>query len=350
MSTTESAAAPLAIPVAEPALRATHVSKTFTTGSAGRGRQHVKAVRDVSLVVHRGESLGIVGESGCGKTTLARMLVGLEQPDSGTIEIAGEDVTRATGSRRRALTRDIQMVFQDPYTSLNPRMSVLDLIAEPLRVHRTHHGGAAVRERVAELLDLVNLSPDMMGRYPHQFSGGQRQRIGIARAIALEPKVLVCDEPVSALDVSVQAQVVNLLRDLQLRLGIAVIFIAHDLGVVRHISDRTAVMYLGSVVETAATADLFATPAHPYSQALLSASPTIDRERSARRAKRIVLQGDPPSPINPPSGCSFHTRCRFATEVCSVEVPPGVTVAPEHQAVCHHTSETVSLSASETVR
>ena len=330
----------------DPVLRATAVSKTFTTGSAARGRNHVKAVRDVSLTVHRGESLGIVGESGCGKTTLARMLVGLERPDSGTIEIDGQDVTHASGSRRRALTRDVQMVFQDPYTSLNPRMSVSDLVAEPLRVHRTHRSAAAVRERVADLLQMVNLSPDMMSRYPHQFSGGQRQRIGIARAIALEPKVLVCDEPVSALDVSVQAQVVNLLRDLQQRLGIAVVFIAHDLGVIRHISDRTAVMYLGSTVETAATIDLFAGPAHPYSQALLSASPTIDRERSARRATRIVLQGDPPSPLDPPPGCSFHTRCRFATEICSVDAPPRVEVGERHVAVCHHTEQTAALPAS----
>ena len=327
-------------------LEATSLSKTFLTGRAGLGRSRVSAVDDVSLTVRRGESLGVVGESGCGKTTLARMLVGLEKPDSGRIEVAGRDLSTLRGSRRRALARDIQMVFQDPYTSLNPRLTVVDLVAEPLTFHRTHTTAAARREKVAELLEMVNLSPDMMSRFPHQFSGGQRQRIGIARALALEPRVLVCDEPVSALDVSVQAQVVNLLRSLQTRLGITLVFIAHDLAVVRHVSDRTAVMYLGKVVETAATADLFTSPSHPYTQALLSASPQVDRRRSRRLSQRIVLAGDPPSPADPPSGCRFHTRCRLATAICSSDHPPTVETGPGHVAMCHHTEQAVTDIAS----
>ena len=333
------------MPHAEVVLQASHLSKTFHTGRAGLTRARVSAVDDVSLTVHRGESLGVVGESGCGKTTLARMLVGLEKPDQGRIEVDGQDVRGLRGSARRALSRDIQMVFQDPYTSLNPRLTVLDLVSEPLSVHRTHRSPAAKKAKVAELLEMVNLSPDMMSRFPHQFSGGQRQRIGIARALALEPKLLVCDEPVSALDVSVQAQVVNLLRALQSRLGIAIIFIAHDLAVVRHISDRVAVMYLGNMVENAAAEDLFTTPSHPYTQALLSASPQVDRRRTRRLAQRIVLAGDPPSPANPPTGCRFHTRCRFATETCAVEQPPTIEVAPTHTAVCHHTEEAALHSA-----
>jgi oligopeptide transport system ATP-binding protein len=331
------------VPGSEVVLEASHVSKSFVTGRAGFGRARISAVDDVSLAVRRGESLGIVGESGCGKTTLARMLVGLENPDSGRIEVAGRDVGNLRGRARRALSRDIQMVFQDPYTSLNPRLSVLDLIGEPLTVHRTATTTAERRSRVGELLEMVNLSPDMMSRFPHQFSGGQRQRIGIARALALEPRVLVCDEPVSALDVSVQAQVVNLLRSLQERMGIALVFIAHDLAVVRHVSDRTAVMYLGNVVETAATADLFAAPSHPYTQSLLSASPQVDRKRARRLAQRIVLAGDPPSPADPPSGCRFHTRCHLATAVCATDVPPIVEMAPGHVSVCHHTDQASTL-------
>jgi oligopeptide/dipeptide ABC transporter ATP-binding protein len=272
------------------------------------------------------------------------MLVGLERPDTGTISVAGRDVGGARGSARRALSRDIQMVFQDPYTSLNPRLTVYDLVSEPLIVHRTEPNGAARRERVAELLDLVNLSPDMMSRFPHQFSGGQRQRIGIARAIALDPRVLVCDEPVSALDVSVQAQVVNLLRSLQHRLGLGLVFIAHDLGVVRHVSDRTAVMYLGRLAETAPTAALFTDPTHPYTQALLSASPQVDRQRRKRMGGRIILAGDPPSPTDPPSGCRFHTRCPLATQVCSGEQPALVEVGPAHAVACHHRDEARALA------
>lgn len=318
-------------------LRAEDVTKTFTAGRSGFGRTRVSAVDGVSLSVRRGESLGIVGESGCGKTTLARMLVGLERPDSGRIEVAGRDIGALSGAARRELSRDVQMVFQDPYTSLNPRLTVYDIVTEPLRVHRTLPTAAARRERAAELLRLVNLSPDMLSRFPHQFSGGQRQRIGIARAIALEPRVLVCDEPVSALDVSVQAQVINLLRSLQQRLGIALVFIAHDLSVVRHVSDRTAVMYLGQVAETAPTERLFDDPSHPYTQALLSASPRVDRQRRRSLTQRVVLRGDPPSPTDPPSGCRFHTRCLFASEVCAAEVPPVVELADGHVARCHHT-------------
>ncbi|MBC7560305.1 MAG: ABC transporter ATP-binding protein [Dermatophilaceae bacterium] len=320
-------------------LQATSVSKTFAAGRTGFGRTRVSAVDNVSLNVRRGESLGIVGESGCGKTTLARMLVGLERPDSGRIEVAGRDIASLRGSGRRLLSRDVQMVFQDPYSSLNPRLTVYDIVTEPLRVHGVGGSSAARRVRAAELLSLVNLSPDMMTRFPHQFSGGQRQRIGIARAIALEPRVLVCDEPVSALDVSVQAQVVNLLRSLQRRLGIALVFIAHDLAVVRHISDRTAVMYLGQVVETASTAALFGDPSHPYTQALLSASPEVDRSRRRSLGQRIMLGGDPPSPTDPPSGCRFHTRCLFATSICAEQVPPVVELSSGHVALCHHTDQ-----------
>jgi oligopeptide transport system ATP-binding protein len=304
----------------ETVLEARDVVKTFTTGRGALGRARVSSVDGVSLSLRAGEALGVVGESGCGKSTLARMLVGLETPDSGSIAYRSRDVTGARGSARRTLRRGVQMVFQDPYTSLDPRMTVLDIVGEPLAATRTL-ARSARRDRVAELLSLVGLAADMMNRYPHQFSGGQRQRVGIARALALEPDVLVCDEPVSALDVSVQAQVINLLRDLQKRLGVALLFIAHDLSVVRHVADRVAVMYLGRLAEIGPTATIFEAPAHPYTQALLSATPPVDRSARGRLAARIVLDGDPPSPTAPPPGCRFHTRCRMAEDPCRVDIP-----------------------------
>ncbi|MEV4755902.1 oligopeptide/dipeptide ABC transporter ATP-binding protein [Micromonospora sp. NPDC049559] len=331
-------------------LDARDLHKTYRTGRAGGHRARVSAVDGVSLRLRAGESLGIVGESGCGKSTLARMLVGLERPDSGRIEVAGVDVTRARGRERRRMHQRVQMVFQDPYTSLDPRMNVLDLVSEPLMVHRRVTGGAARRDRVAELLSLVNLAPELMHRYPHQFSGGQRQRIGIARALALDPEVLVCDEPVSALDMSVQAQVVNLLRDLQRRMGIALVFIAHDLSVVRHVSDRTAVMYLGRLAEIGETTTVYDAPAHPYTQALLSASPVVDRTRR-RLTDRIRLAGDPPSPTAPPAGCRFHTRCRLARERCAREQPVLRTIdtgpdgAADQVVACHFAEESRAAPA-----
>ncbi|HEY3507480.1 MAG TPA: oligopeptide/dipeptide ABC transporter ATP-binding protein [Actinocatenispora sp.] len=311
--------------VDEPVLSADGLSRTFRTG-----RGTVSAVDDVSLSVRRGESLGVVGESGCGKSTLARMLVGLERPDTGTITVDGHDLGAARGRARRALRRRIQMVFQDPYTSLDPRLTVAEIVGEPLTVHRIGTR-AERRDRVTELLGLVGLPADVLSRHPHQFSGGQRQRIGIARALALEPSVLVCDEPVSALDMSVQAQVVNLLRDLQRRTGVALVFIAHDLSVVRHVSDRVAVMYLGRLAEEGTTGTLYDAPAHPYTRTLLAAAPVVGR----RRTGRVSVVGDPPSPTAPPAGCRFHPRCPLASGPCDSERPDLRLLADRHVA-CHH--------------
>ena len=295
-------------------------------------RAWVKAVDDVSFAVQPGESLGLVGESGCGKSTLGRAIIKLVNPTAGSLLLEGDDLAKQRGRRLRKRRRDFQMIFQDPVGSLNPRMSVRQILEEPLSIHRLARGTEERKRRVAELLDQVGLSANQAERYPHEFSGGQRQRIGIARALAVQPKLIVCDEPVSALDVSVQAQIINLLADLQKALGVAYLFIAHDLAVVEHISQRIMVMYLGKVVEIGPASEVVRHPHHPYTQALISAVPALDRDTGR---KRIVLGGEIPSPLAPPSGCPFHTRCPIAEDVCRSELPPLREITSGHWAACH---------------
>ncbi|GAA2970666.1 ABC transporter ATP-binding protein [Actinokineospora diospyrosa] len=299
---------------------------------------HVRAVDGVSFDLKRGETLGVVGESGCGKSTLAQVLMRLEPPTSGTATFEGRDILKMKGGELRKLRRDIQIVLQDPYTSLNPRMTVGDIIGEPFEIHPEVAPKASRAKKVRELLDVVGLNPEHINRYPHQFSGGQRQRIGIARALALRPKVIVCDEPVSALDVSIQAQVMNLLGDLQTEFGLSYVFIAHDLSVVRHLSDRVAVMYLGKMVEVGTEEEIYEHPTHPYTQALLSAVPVPDPELRDHR-QVIRLEGDVPSPVDPPSGCRFRTRCWKAQDICATEEPKLVTRVANHPSACHFAEE-----------
>lgn len=318
-----------------PILQLESVSKLFPikTGALRRTTGHVRAVENVSLEIRAGETLGLVGESGCGKSTLGRVAMRLLPSDSGTIRFRGEDVTEWSGKQLRGLRREMQIVFQNPLASLNPRRSVEDIIAEPLKIHGRY--GSDGPTRVEELMDLVGLSASQKDRYPNEFSGGQQQRIGIARALALNPQLLVLDEPVSALDVSIQAQVVNLLSDLQAELGLAYLFISHDLSVVRHVSDRVAVMYLGEIVETGDRNEVFDSPGHPYTQALLSAVPADDPDHRGL-GRRRVLEGDVPNPARPPSGCRFRTRCWKADSICET-TPPELIVREGigHPAACH---------------
>lgn len=321
-----------------PLLKVEHLHKEFPTGSSFMGgkfsKKVVSAVNDLSFEIRAGETFGLVGESGCGKSTTGRAIMHLDPPTSGKVYFEGRDISKMNKKELKAMRREMQFIFQDPYASLNPRMTIGEIISEPMVIHGIGTPEERI-ERVRELLDVVGLNPEHINRYPHEFSGGQRQRVGIARSFILRPKLIICDEPVSALDVSIQAQVLNLLKDLQKQYGTAYLFIAHDLSVVQHISDRVAVMYLGKMVELSDWKSLYAEPNHPYTQALLSAVPIPDPDVQQNR-KRIILAGDPPSPIDPPSGCRFHTRCPIAQAKCSEETPEFREIGEGHFCACHY--------------
>jgi oligopeptide transport system ATP-binding protein len=316
-------------------LRVDHLVKHFPIMAGVFQRQVgvVHAVDGITFDVYSGETFGLVGESGCGKSTAGRTILQLYRPTSGSVYYSDTDLAKLKGDDLRRMRQKLQMIFQDPYASLNPRMSIREIVGEPLLVHGVFKG-KEIDDRVDQLLDLVRLNPGFASRYPHEFSGGQRQRVGVARALALNPDFIVCDEPISALDVSIQAQVINLLEDLQEKLGLTYLFIAHDLSMVRHLSDRVAVMYLGILVETAPRDELYNHPLHPYTQALLSAVPVPDPLVEENR-QRIILEGDVPSPVNPPSGCRFRTRCPLAIQICSEQTPEWRMVGPDHWVACH---------------
>jgi oligopeptide transport system ATP-binding protein len=321
----------------EPLLEVNHLVKHFPIKQGiliDREVASVKAVDDVSLTLHQGETLGLVGESGCGKSTLCRTILQLLEPTAGSVKYKGKELVGLSRRQMRPMRREIQMIFQDPYASLNPRKRVGQIIGDPVMLHGLA-SGQELRRTVQELMDRVGLQPEHYNRYPHEFSGGQRQRIGIARALALRPTLIIADEPVSALDVSIQAQIINLLEDLQDEFDLSYIFVAHDLGVVRHVSDRIAVMYLGKIVERSPGSQLYERPIHPYSVALLSAVPIPDPKANAER-NPVVLEGDVPSPVNPPSACRFHTRCPWASEICSEDEPPLADYGDGQAAACHH--------------
>ena len=318
-------------------LKVEHLCKEFPAGSTFKDgkfqKRVVSAVNDISFEINAGETFGLVGESGCGKSTTGRAIMHLDPPTSGKVYFEGKDVSKMNKKELKAMRRDMQFIFQDPYASLNPRMTIGEIVSEPMVIHGIGTPEERI-ERVRELLDIVGLNPEHINRYPHEFSGGQRQRVGIARSFVLRPKLIICDEPVSALDVSIQAQVLNLLKDLQDQYGTAYLFIAHDLSVVQHISDRVAVMYLGKMVELSDWKRLYAQPHHPYTQSLLSAVPIPDPDIQKNR-KRIILAGDPPSPIDPPTGCRFHTRCPIAQALCGKEAPEFKEVCDGHYCACH---------------
>ena len=323
--------------MAQPLLQVKNLKKYFPIkgGILSKTVGHVQAVDDISFDLYPGETVGLVGESGCGKSTAARTILRLIEPTGGEVVFEGQDILKLGKKPMRALRREMQIIFQDPYASLNPRMTVASIVGEPLEIHKIAKGRAK-EERVANILEKVGLRPEHMRRYPHEFSGGQRQRIGIARALALNPKLIIGDEPVSALDVSIQAQVINLLEDLQREFNLTYLIIAHDLSVVEHISDRVAVMYLGKIVELATDRELYENPSHPYTEALLSAVPRPD---PSIKKQRIILPGDVPSPINPPSGCRFHTRCLYAKADCKTVEPPLQDIGDGHYVACHYWKE-----------